>query len=150
MPILKELSHCYDWPWETVAEAVWKRHPNVARFAERKNVAVTEKRIIDVNGKAKVWRQVTYDYSQLANNMLLQGAIGNGTEIKLKEELEFDWGQRELTVVAMHTTPNEEIKYTEKCVFKTNPENNKQTLMRQTGFSLGPLFHFTRLNQPLL
>ena len=143
MPILKELDHNFDWPWESVAEAIWKRHANVARFPERKSVDIDkldkEKTRIDVvNSKAKVYRKVTYDFSKFAaNNPFFQGTVGNASDFKMDEELDFDWMQRELIVSATHTTQNGQIKYTEKCVYKVNPENNKQTFMRQTGSSLG-------------
>jgi hypothetical protein len=140
MPTLKDLSHLFDWPWEIVAEAVWKRHPNVARFPERSKVDVGEKRMVDPNSKAKISRKVTYDYSKLAvNSVFIQGAIGTGTDIEIDEELEFNWAQRELTVLATFkpkNPSNKEIQYTEKCVFKANPDN-KQTLMRQSGHFLG-------------
>jgi hypothetical protein len=155
MPTLKDFSHLFDWPWEIVAEAVWKRHPNVARFSERKNVDVDkyvgEKRIVDT--KAKISREVTYNYSELAASVfqvfLIHGAIGNGADIKMREDLEFNWAQRELTVLAKFTTSNDEIQYTEKCVYKANPDN-KQTLVRQSGSSLGLRASSARFLQKIL
>jgi hypothetical protein len=137
MPVLKELRHTVDWPWETVWEAVWKRHPEVPRFNERKSVDVVEKRMLDVNSKAKVSRTIIYDYSEFANNILLQQVIGNGSRFQMDEELEFDWVGRVLTIVASYKSAKEEIAYSEKSIFKVSPENNKQTIMIQTGYSQG-------------
>ena len=98
-----------DWPWETVWEAVWKRHPEVPRFNERKSVDVVEKRMLDVNSKAKVSRTIIYDYSEFANNILLQQVIGNGSRFQMDEELEFDWVGRVLTIVASYKSPRKSL-----------------------------------------
>jgi hypothetical protein len=138
MPVLKEQNSTFDWPWETVWEAVWKRHPEVPRFNERKSVDIVDKRMLDVNSKAKVWRTIVYDYSEFANNIVLQPVLGNASQFKMDEELEFDWSARELTIVASYkSAKKDEIAYTETCVFKVHPENNKQTIMVQTGYSRG-------------
>ena len=138
MPIFKEERCTFDWPWETVWEAVWKRHPEVPRFYERKSVEVVEKRMLDVNSKAEVSRTIIYDYSNLANNnILLQQVIGNGSRFKMDEEMKFDWAERVLSIDASYQSANEEIVYSEKCIFKVNPDNSKQTMMIQTGYSKG-------------
>lgn len=43
MPAQKDVEHKFLRPWETVAEAVWKRYPAAARFSERKEINVTSK-----------------------------------------------------------------------------------------------------------
>ena len=140
MPIFKEQRHTFDWPWETVWEAVWKRHPEVPRFNERKSVDVVGKRMLDVNSKAEVSRTIIYDYSDFANNILLQQVIGNGSHFKMEEELKLDWAERVLTIDATYKYAKMEIVYSEKCIFKVNPENSKQTIMIQTGYSKGRIF----------
>jgi hypothetical protein len=137
MPVLKEHNHTFDWPWETVWEAVWKRHPEVPRFSERKSVDIVEKRMLDVNTKAKVSRTIVYDYSEFANNIVLQPVIGNASQLKMDEEMEFNWSVKELTINASYKSAKDEIVYSETSVFKVHPENNKQTIMAQSGYSRG-------------
>ena len=116
--------HTFDRPWETVWEAVWKRHPEVPRFDERKSVDVFEKRMLAVNSKANVFADNHHDYSEfVANNILLQQVIGNGVRFRIDEVLEFDWVERVLTIVASYkSSAKEEIVYSEKCIFKVREQ----------------------------
>mmetsp|Transcript_43263 Transcript_43263/g.108359 ORF Transcript_43263/g.108359 Transcript_43263/m.108359 type:complete len:337 (-) Transcript_43263:38-1048(-) len=133
MPTLKPLEHKHMRPWETVAEAVWKRYPAAARFPQRKEITLTGKRIGPKLDTAVMERTVVYNYADVIP-LFLKTFVGGGENWETHEKLTFEWRTRRLEVEVTNETGKGQFRYTEKTLFTPHPESELYTLVRQTGF----------------